>query len=245
MRATAAGLALLLPGMVLAGLILAPGDCAVAAPQAGQDTPPLMPTRDAVVLYDVQPDGAPQPQAVRVYFRGGGAMMRIDGPPAPDGSSSGDMVLDRGARMMTVVMNQPRIYMQLPEREEIRSPFVLDASMQFTRTGTGSVAGLPCVQWSIVSGKGNATACVTADGVVLSESGVDGDGAKGHLVARTVQYGPIDASRFLPPPGFQRTTHPEGLGAGLGSGGPSDGSVPQGPPGPPGPQPGIGAPNGQ
>ena len=243
MRTTGIVSRVLLPGLLLAGSTLAAGRA--GAQPASADAPPLMPTRDAVVLYDVQPDGAPQPQPVRVYFRSGGSLMRIDGPPAQDGSSSGAMILDRNARVMTVVMNQPRIYMQIPERDEVQSPFVLDATMRFTRTGTGtgSVAGLPCVRWSIVSGKGMATACVTTDGVVLSESGVDGDGASGHLIARTVQYGPIDPKLFVPPPGYQRTAHPQGLGQGLGQGpGPSDGAVPQGIQGLP---PGTGTPGGQ
>lgn len=214
MRATSIVSKALLPGLLLAGATLVASGHARAAP----DAPPLMPTRDAVVLYDVQPDGAPQPQPVRVYFHTGGGLMRIDGPPGADGASSGAMILDRDGKTMTVIMNQPRIYMQIPEREEVRSPFVLDASMQFTRTGTGTVAGIPCVQWSIVSGKGGATACVAADGVVLSESGVDGEGAKGQLVARTVQYGTVDPKLFAPPAGFTRTAHPEGLGAGMGGG---------------------------
>ena len=245
MRAIEIGSRLLLP-CLLAGSALA-GQAAAAAAAAAQGSgPPLMPSRDVTVLYGVQPEGAPQEQLVRVYFRGGGGMMRIDGPPAPDGSSSGDMIMDRDGKVMTVVMNQPRIYMQIPEREEVRSPFVLDASMRFARTGTSTVAGLACTTWSITTPKGDATACVTQDGVVLSESGVDGEGARGRMTARTVQYGPLPASLFAPPPGYQRTAHPENMGRGLGAdGGPGgagaggldngpSGAVPPGAPLPPG-----------
>lgn len=240
----------ILPGTFLSSLLLCAltAGAARAATQAA-DVPPLAPARDVTVLYDVQPDGAPQPQPVRVYFRAGGVVMRIDGPPGPGGGSSGAMILDRNAKLMIVVVNQPRIYMQIPEREIVRSPFVLDASMQFARTGAGSVAGLPCVQWSIVSGKGSATACVTADGVVLSEAGVDGDGAKGRLVARSVQYAALNPALFAPPPGFQRAEHPEGLGHGLGPDGTSSGPMlsgpPAGPPGPSGPPAGMPGPDGR
>ncbi len=241
MRATS-----LMPGLLLAAV-------ATGAAQAA-DGPPMMPTRDATVVYMVTPEGAPQPQSVRVYFRGGGSQMRIDGPPGPDGAPSGDMVLDRPSRTITVVLNPARSYMQIPEREEVRSPFVLDSTMRFTRTGTGSVAGLPCVNWGIVTPKGNAVACVTDDGVVLSASGVDGQGARGRLVAQTVQYAPLAASVFLPPPGFQRSAHPEAMGPGGAPGG-APGGGPGGSlgggPVPEGPQPGgspafpPGAPNGQ
>ena len=233
MRAT-----ILMPGLLLAAVATGAAGAARAA-----DTPPMMPTRDVTVVYSVTPEGAPQPQSVRVYFRGGGSQMRIDGPPGPDGSPSGDMVLDRPSRIITVVLNPARSFMQIPEREEVRSPFVLDSTMRFTRTGTGSVAGLPCVNWAIVTPKGNASACVTDDGVVLSASGVDGQGARGRLTAQTVQYAPLAPSVFLPPPGYQRTAHPEAMGPGGAPGGPPGGAPGAGPGGPPAFPPG--APNGQ
>ncbi len=239
MRATS-----LMPALLLAAA--AAGTAGTA--RAAADSPPLMPTRDVTVVYQVTPEGAPQAQTVRVYFRGGGSAMRIDGPPGPDGSPSGDMVLDRPNRLITVVLNPAHSYMQIPEREEVQSPFVLDATMRFTRTGTGSVAGLPCVQYSVVTPKGNSTACVTDDGVVLSAAGVDGQGARGRLVAQTVQYAPLPQSVFLPPPGFQRTAHPEATGPG---GAPGGGIAGPGGPGPEGPPPGFqpglqpGAPAGQ
>lgn len=235
MRVMKNGAGSLPPGLMrglMLGLAAAPvlGTAAALAQPVG---PPLMPTRDVTVVYGVRPDGAPQEQAVRVYFRGGGGLMRIDGPPGPDGAASGDMIMDRDARTMTVVVNQPRIFMQIPERQVVRSPFVLDASMRFTRTGASTVAGLPCTTWSMVTDKGAATACITADGVVLSESGVDGEGARGQLTARTVRYDPLPASLFAPPPGYQRTAHPDNLGQGL------NGSTSAGPAGPDGFGPGA------
>ena len=217
-----------LAAVATAGAALAAAPAGAPAAMAQSVQPALMPTRDVTVLYEVKPEGAPQAQTVRVYFRGGGGFMRIDGPPGPDGSASGDMIMDRDAKVMTVVVNQARIYMQVPEKQTVRSPFVLDPSMRFTRTGTGVVAGLPCTTWSIVTDKGDATACITADGVVLKEAGVDGEGARGELEARTVQYGPLPAGLFAPPPGYQRTAHPENLGQGL------DGASGPGPAGPAG-----------
>lgn len=225
-------------GLLAAGLLIASPGLADAA------APPLMPTRDVTVVYAVQPDGAPQPQRVTVYFQGGGGLMRIDGPPAPDGSSSGDMVMNRAARTMVVVLNQPRIFMDVPENEEVRSPFVLDASMQFTPTGTGSVAGLACQTYAIVMGSGKAQACVTADGVVLSESGVDGQGNRGSLSALSVRYATLDPALFMPPPGFQRAAHPAQMGPPGASADP-DGPMLSGPPAGPQAQPQAGPAGGQ
>lgn len=239
MRPASIGLSALLATMAI-GTVAARAQTTpppVVAPAQSGTGPQLMPTRDVSVLYSVQPEGAPEPEPVHVYFRGGGGLMRVDGPAGPDGNSQGQMILDRDAKVMTVVLNGPRVFMQIPEQEEVRSPFVLDASMHFTRTGTGSVAGLPCTQWAIATPKGGATACVSADGVVLSESGVDGQGARGELVAQTVQYGPLAAALFTPPPGYQRTAHPQNMGAGM-NGGPG-----QGGPALSGPQAGFGPQN--
>jgi len=218
-------------GVAGAAFLLAAGVTAATA----QDRPPLMPARDVAVTYQVQPEGAPQPQLVRVFFKGGGGLMRVDGPPAPPGSNlpggiQGDMVMDRDAKIMTVVLNTPRIFMEIPERDTIRSPFVLDESMQFTRSGTGSVAGQGCTNWSITAGQGNATACVTADGVVLSEQGVDGQGNKGRLVATEIHYGALPPDLFKPPAGFQRVSHPANMGQGLGGPAGAPGGAPGGGP---------------
>ncbi len=169
--------------------------------------PPYMPTRDVVVVYDVQPDGAPAPQRITVSFADRGDLMRID---SPDGQ--GTTILDRDRKLLTVVMNAARVYMEVPERQAMRSPFLLDATMTFVPAGEGNVNGLPCMRWTITEGGGDATACITADGVVLSEEGVDQQGARGKLVARQVRYATIPPATFLPPTGYQRVAHPEGPG---------------------------------
>ena len=190
---------------IVAGLALSP--LAVLAPVWAQQPghPPFMPTHDVSVTYDVQPDGVPQAQRITVLFSGAGRLMRVNGP---DGQSA--TVLDRDHRLMTIIIDSAKVYMQAPERDEVRSPFLLDASMKFVRTGTGRVAGLDCVTWSITAGSGSATACVTPDGVVLSQAGVDSQGVRGHLTAQSVAYGPVAAASFQPPPGYTRVAHPEG-----------------------------------
>ena len=182
-----------------------------AAPSRAQapDHPPYMPTRDVKVVYDVQPQGAPSPQRVTVWFADNGGLMRIDSP-----NGQGETILDRDRKLLTVVMKQNQAYMQLAERESLRSPFLLDSSMQFARDGSGSVAGLACTRWKITAQQGKATACITPDGVVLSEAGVDSQGARGQLTARTVTYGALPAAAFLPPPGYKRVAHPAPSGQG-------------------------------
>ncbi len=169
--------------------------------------PPFMPTRDVRVSYQVKPDAAPSPQRITVSFVGGGGLMRIDAP-----GGQGATILDRDRRLMTVVINSARVYMELPERDELRSPFLLDPSMHFSAGAADRVAGLACRDWTITGTSGNSVACVTADGVVLSDSGADSQGARGHLVAEQVSYGPLDASLFRAPSDYSRVAHPEGPG---------------------------------
>ena len=167
--------------------------------------PPFMPTRDVRVSYQVKPDAAPSAQRITVSFSGGGRLMRIDAP-----GGQGATILDRDHRVMTVVINSARVYMELPERDELRSPFLLDPSMRFAAGAADQVAGLRCRRWTITGPAGNSVACVTADGVVLSDEGADSQGARGHLVAEQVSYAPLDAALFRPPSDYSRVAHPEG-----------------------------------
>ena len=190
---------------VIGGLASLPFGIVSPAQAQQPDHPPFMPTRDVSVTYDVQPEGVPTAQRIGVLFSGGGRLMRVNGP---DGQ--GATILDRDKRLMTVIINGAKVYMQAPEREELRSPFLLDASMTFVPVGHGRVAGLDCMRWSITAASGKAAACVTADGVVLSQEGVDSQGVRGHLTAQSVVYGPIPATLFQPPADYSRVAHPEG-----------------------------------
>lgn len=172
-----------------------------ARAQADADHPPLAPARDVQVQYAVQPDGAPAPKTIEAWFTANGGMMRIDSPEA-----MGSTILNRTTRQVTIVLNKQKVYTQFEAHNGIRNPFLLDLSMQFTRRGTAQVAGVSCTEWSVVSGRGTATACVTDDGVILREDGVDGDGMKGRLEATRVTYGPIPTSTFQPPEGYQMVT---------------------------------------
>ncbi|GAB6966613.1 hypothetical protein JCM25156A_06500 [Komagataeibacter kakiaceti JCM 25156] len=195
-------------GMMAALMAMASG-CGVAMAQdAATIHPPLTPTRDVQVDYNVQPDGVPEPKAVRTWFAYNGGLMRIDSP-----QGMGEMVLNRMSRQVTIIINTQKVYSQLDARYGIRNPFLLDLSMTFTRRGTSTVAGVPCTQWDVSTDQGGATACVTEDGVVLQEIGVDGDGLRGRLEATKVVYGPIPDSMFQPPEGYRKIDPPPPPGA--------------------------------
>ncbi|MCE2575082.1 DUF4412 domain-containing protein [Komagataeibacter sp. FNDCR2] len=195
-------------GMMAALLAVASGCGAAMAQDASTIHPPLTPTRDVQVDYNVQPDGVPEPKAVRTWFAYNGGLMRIDSP-----QGMGETILNRMSRQVTIIINTQKVYSQLDARYGIRNPFLLDLSMTFARKGSATVAGVACTQWDVTTDQGGATACVTEDGVVLQEIGVDGDGLRGRLEATKVVYGPIPDSMFQPPAGYRRIDPPPPPGA--------------------------------
>ncbi|MDG6094979.1 DUF4412 domain-containing protein [Acetobacter sp. AN02] len=179
-------------------LTLAGGMSVIPSASAEGDHPPLMPEKDAVITYQVQSEGTPGPQTAKLWFTAQGAKLRID-----SGDGKGSTILDRATGDVTLVMNQQRVWLRLSGRQGVRNPFMLDPSMSFTRGKTSSEAGIPCTEWAIHSPRGDAEACITSDGLILRQKGVDGDGAKGELKAENVTYGTLPDSDFQPPAGYQ------------------------------------------
>lgn len=188
--------------------------------QQATDHPRLTPARDAVIDYVFQPKPTEQdlkagakadtPVAnrhVQVLYSGDGGLMRINYMTSMDGDQSrGAVIINRAAQEVLVIINDSRIFTRLVQQEGVRNPFLLDMSMQFTKMGSDMVAGQPCTTWQAVSAQGKALTCVTDDGFVLQQDGVDVDGLNGSLRAMKVAYDTIPVSAFEPPAGFQEVT---------------------------------------
>ncbi|MBS1102784.1 hypothetical protein JK202_07090 [Gluconobacter sp. Dm-62] len=180
-------------GLLAAGLYLANPACA-------DDHPRLTPTRDVTVVYELTaPSSAAKggTSTVKVAFSGAGDLLRID---SQDGN--GVTILDRPAQQVTLVMMKQQVYTRLHPSHGLHNPFMLDLDMQYTPAGHETVAGVACGRWTILSSHGKASACVTDDGVILDENGVDADGVEGSIKALSVSYQDIPASTFEPPAGF-------------------------------------------
>ncbi|GBQ33569.1 hypothetical protein AA19596_1240 [Acetobacter fabarum DSM 19596] len=188
--------------------------------QQATDHPRLTPGRDAVIDYVFQPRPTEQdlkagakadtPVAsrhVQVLYSGDGGLMRINYMTSMEGDTSrGAVIINRAAQEVLVIINDRRIYTRLVQQEGIRNPFLLDMSMQFTKTGSDVVAGQPCTTWQAVSAQGKASTCVTDDGFILQQDGVDVDGLNGSLRAMKVSYDIVPVSAFEPPQGFLEVT---------------------------------------
>ncbi len=173
--------------------------CLAGAAHAAEDRPPPMPLADATVLYDVHAQGHAE-QRVRVYFGRHGDLLRSDGP-----NGVGDTVLDRTTGTLTVVMNDQRAFMVIPSKGPVTDPFLLDPADQYRRAGsTQTIAGLACEDWLVASPKGHAKACVTAGGLLLAASGVDGTGASGEVRALSASTAALPPDIFAAPAGYQR-----------------------------------------
>ncbi|WP_061492016.1 DUF4412 domain-containing protein [Acetobacter malorum] len=236
---------LLATAPLVAGLLSQPGHAAetaatpaapagAPAPAPQMDHPRLMPGRDATIDYVFQPrppaGGGPatalpiKDRHVQVLFSGDGGLMRINYMLSMDGPESrGAVIINRAAQEVMIILNDRKIYTRLVQQEVARSPFLLDMSMSFTRKGKSEVIGQPCTIWGVVSAQGNGSACVTDDGFILEQDGVDVDGLNGHLKAMKVSYDDVPATSFQPPAGFQEVT-PHSPGSQ--SGGNEDGSAP-------------------
>ncbi|QDH17268.1 hypothetical protein [Swingsia samuiensis] len=177
---------------VLGGVVLA-GGIAYA-----DDHPRLAPTRDATVTYHLAASpNLPQGGDVKVYFSGSGDLMRVD---APDGR--GITILDRPKQLVTLIMVPNKMFAHIRPDHGLHNPFMLDLDMKYTPAGKATIANIACDQWNIETPHGKASACVTEDGIILAEKGVDADGAQGSIQAVNVSYADIPDVMFQAPAGF-------------------------------------------
>jgi hypothetical protein len=170
-----------------------------ALARADEARPPMLPTRDVAVVYRLQsPDGKEQ-HVMKLYSADAGAKMRMESPERP-----GYMIMDRADKKVIVVIAERKSYVEGALDPKTNGGFLLNDDMQFTKSGTDTVAGQACTVWDVQGGPGrNAKVCVTADGVVLRGQAV-GDAQSGSIEATEVSYAAQPAALFAPPPDYQK-----------------------------------------
>jgi Domain of unknown function (DUF4412) len=187
------------------------------------DPPPLFrPSKDVAVEYRLPGDGASpgsQGKSVTMYFTDHGDKMRFDA-----GDGQGYVVVDNAAKRTTVVMSDRRIYIE-HQMDPASSPMLSMTDATFTRTGSDTVAGLPCTVYQVVHHDVKGEACLTDDGLLLRSRGGAG-GEQRMMEAVKVTYAPQPASLFLPPNGFQKLEMPS-MDPGMGAGRMPPGGTPQ------------------
>lgn len=165
----------------------------VGAAAPAQDRPSLAPTRDVSIIYRGL---GPRPVTLHVSIQASTGLSRVQGP-----TLHGYGIVDRKAKMMTMVMIDQKMYMvmAIPTAQQ-RSP-ELDPTAQFTRKGADTVAGLTCTVWDYSGEQAKGTTCVTEDGVMLR---VKDAASGGGMEATEVTFAPLPDADFQPPPDFAR-----------------------------------------
>jgi len=173
----------------------------VALPVQAQDKPPLYPTRDVAITYRLT-GGQTQPgmQSLTVAWLAAAQAMRVDM------GAAGYMVADHRTQRGFMVVEAARMIMDVP-MEQAMQQHGPSANATYRRTGTDTVAGLPCTVWAFQDRGNNGTACVTNDGVMLRAQGTSG-GQSGSMEATQVTFGAQNPARFQRPQGFQSMQMP-------------------------------------
>jgi len=182
------------------GTSLLAGVFAAVAPLGtlrAEERPPLLPTRDVDITYDVTRPQQPQIRE-RVRWLADQHLERVDGK---DKSTT---IFDHSAHAVTLLNPKGRTFRKLDGAP--RRPFEPDADAVLKRGNESTIAGLKCVDWSWTDETEQHTVCTTPDGVLLRLV-VDGNTIR---QARSVNYGRQAADLFEVPRGYSPALAPEG-----------------------------------
>ena len=170
---------------------------AVSPLGAGEQPPPLLPTRDVDISYQsTRPD---QPTIVeRRRWSASDRLVRSEGP---DKSTT---LYDRDAHEITILNPKNRTYLKL--EGSLRQPLDPEKGKALKRGGDSLVAGLHCTDWSWTEDAETHTVCLTLDGVMLRLV-VDG---KTVMQALSVKYDRQPAELFRVPPNYTPALAPAG-----------------------------------
>lgn len=170
-------------------------------PCAAEDQPPLRPTRDVDVTYDVT---RPQQPKIRERRRWSADenLERVDGP---DKSST---IFDANKGEVILLNPKNRTFRKLEGTP--RRPNDLKKGAALKRGDEAVIAGLHCIDWSWTDDAETHTVCTTADGVLLRLV-IDGSTV---LQARSVTYRKQGPELFEVPTNYAPALAPEG-GTGL------------------------------
>ena len=169
---------------------------ALLALPARAAVPRLVPLHDVTIVYTVHPrDHAPL--AVRVSIEAGGTNLRITSEDLPTA-----FLVDRPAETATILLPMLKLYATVGIGPFDPQQTILKRA-HFERHGQEHLAGHACTDWTATSPSGQASACITDDGVILRGSAADRHGPLGMVRAALVDYGGLSPELFRRPPGYR------------------------------------------
>ena len=172
-----------------------------------QEKPLYLPARDVAVTYRLVNEGPGagpnNGREAHLYYSAALGRLRLDQP-----SQGGYLVVDLKAKQAVLVMKGMHAWTTVPFDPAMLEGVMLNDRMQFTRTSSDQVAGLPCTGWNVMSRRASGTVCVTTDGVILKGRGKQEGGTISGLDATSVNYATQPPALFQPPPDFRQVTIP-------------------------------------
>jgi hypothetical protein len=168
---------------------------AMAAPAR----PLLAPLRDVTVQYSLSMQDGPAFD-LRVEILAGGRHVRVTSPQLPT-----TLLVDRAAETAWITLPMLRMYSEMNiARYDPQSNLLRGA--QFTRGGPGHVAGRACTIWHARSPQGEASGCITDDGVLLEGEVLSAHHSRAAGVRATrLDYGAPPPATFQVPRGYQES----------------------------------------
>ena len=168
------------------------------------ERPQLRPSHDVAVTYRLQtvaPDGSPASRTVQMYWTAQGTRLRLDSQ-----SDAGYELIDYVSSQMTLILTARRVALSVPFDPHQAPGLNIPPNATITKSRADTVAGTPCIEWTIKAAQYTAGACITQDGLVLRLSSAAI--AAPALEAISVSYGPQPPSLFSIPPGYRQITAP-------------------------------------
>jgi hypothetical protein len=158
-------------------------------------TPRLAPLHDATIAYDFTAPGR-GPIQITVRIAAGGRHLRVTGESLPV-----ELLIDRDLARAYLLLPIASAYgTALIGKQDPENGFLRHA--QFLRLDADRVSGLSCTHWRAISRDGEAEACITSSGLILSGYSASQHHGKFEIVARRVSQAPLPPDLFTLPHGF-------------------------------------------
>jgi hypothetical protein len=175
----------------------------LALPLAAQADPPrYVPRRDAMIVYSTAGSQFALPARIVLRYFAIADRIRLDAGGGPY------VLLDRTVERVDLVLPDARLAMELPSGAGMTQGFVLGAGLRFRRTGAASVLGRECTTYEVTLENRRASACITADGLVLRGEGSDPSGKAVRVEAVSVNFAPQPPGLFSPPDTYRYVQMP-------------------------------------
>lgn len=167
----------------------------LTAPHAhAADTPRYLPGRDVAVVYHVLDAPAGAPAQITLRYFAVADRLRLDAGQGPY------LLIDRTVERIEMIIPSAHMFLELPKGGGIAQGFVLGDQLHLKRTAaTQRILGRSCTVHDVTLEADHATACLSADGLVLAGQGRLPDGRAARIEAVSISFAPQIPGMFSPP----------------------------------------------